>query len=238
MAKKGKRYQDSLRRYDRQAAYSPTEAIDLVKFMASARFDETIEAAFRLGIDPRRADQMLRGNVSFPHGTGKSVRVAVFAPADRHDEARRVGADRVGADDLVQEIAGGGALDFDVAIAVPAMMPKVGRLGRILGPRGLMPNPKSGTVSNDLATTVAAFKAGQIEYRTDRYGNIHSVIGKVSFTTENLAENLEALTRELNRARPAAAKGRYMRSLTIASTMGPGVKIDVNRLEELTTSPR
>ncbi len=234
MAKKGKRYQDSLRRYDRQSAYSPTEAIDLVKFMASARFDETVEAAFRLGIDPRRADQMLRGNVSYPHGTGKTVRVAVFAPSDRHDEARNAGADRVGGDELVEEISGGGALDFDVAIAVPAMMPKVGRLGRILGPRGLMPNPKSGTVSNDLTTTVSAFKAGQIEYRTDRYGNIHSVIGKVSFSTQKLADNLAALTTELNRARPAAAKGRYIRSLTIASTMGAGVKIDTNRLDELT----
>ena len=235
MAKKSKRFQDSMRRYDRQSAYSPAEAIDLVKFMASARFDETVEAAFRLGVDPRRADQMLRGNVSYPHGTGKSVRVAVFAPPDRHDEARSAGADRVGADDLVEEIAGGGALDFDVAIAVPAMMPKVGRLGRILGPRGLMPNPKSGTVSNDLTTTVSAFKAGQIEYRTDRYGNVHSVIGKVSFSTKNLAENLAVLTTELNRARPAAAKGRYIRTLTIASTMGPGVKIDPNQLEEITS---
>ena len=235
MANNGKRYQDSLRRYDRAAAYSPTEALDLVKFMASARFDETIEAAFRLGIDPRKADQMLRGNVSYPNGTGKTVRVAVFAPEDRHEEALQAGADRVGADDLVAEIAGGGALNFDVAIAVPAMMPRVGKLGRILGPRGLMPNPKSGTVSNDLATTVSAFKGGQIEYRTDRYGNIHSVIGKVSFSTDQLAENLAALTNELNRTRPAGAKGRYMRSLTIASTMGPGVKIDVNRLDELIT---
>ena len=235
MANNGKRYQDSLRRYDQAAAYSPTEALDLVKFMASARFDETIEAALRLGIDPRKADQMLRGNVSYPNGTGKTVRVAVFAPEDRHEEALQAGADRVGADDLVAEIAGGGALNFDVAIAVPAMMPRVGKLGRILGPRGLMPNPKSGTVSNDLATTVSAFKGGRIEYRTDRYGNIHSVIGKVSFSTDKLAENLAALTNELNRARPAAAKGRYMRSLTIASTMGPGVKIDVNRLDELIT---
>ena len=237
MVKKGKRYQDSLRRYDRQSAYSPTEALDLVKFMASARFDETVEAAFRLGVDPRRADQMLRGTVSYPHGTGQKVRVVVFAPADRHSEALEAGADRVGADDLVAEIAEGGPLDFDVAIAVPAMMPRVGRLGRILGPRGLMPNPKSGTVSNDLATTVSAFKAGQIEYRTDRYGNIHSVIGKVSFSTPNLVENLAVLTTELNRARPAAAKGRYIRSLTIASTMGPGVKIDTNRLDELTLLP-
>ncbi len=235
MANNGKRYQDSLRRYDQAAAYSPTEALDLVKFMASARFDETIEAALRLGIDPRKADQMLRGNVSYPNGTGKTVRVAVFAPEDRHEEALQAGADRVGADDLVAEIAGGGALNFDVVIAVPAMMPRVGKLGRILGPRGLMPNPKSGTVSNDLATTVSAFKGGRIEYRTDRYGNIHSVIGKVSFSTDKLAENLAALTNELNRARPAAAKGRYMRSLTIASTMGPGVKIDVNRLDELIT---
>ncbi len=234
MSKKGKRFQDSMRRYDRQSAYTPAEAIDLVKFMASARFDETVEAAFRLGVDPRRADQMLRGNVSYPHGTGKSVRVAVFAPPDRHDEALRAGADRVGGDDLVEEISSGGSLDFDVAIAVPAMMPKVGRLGRILGPRGLMPNPKSGTVSNDLTTTVSAFKAGQIEYRTDRYGNVHAVIGKVSFSTEKLAENLAVLTTELNRARPAAAKGRYIRTLTIASTMGPGVKIDPNQLEEIT----
>lgn len=233
MVNKGKRYKDSLRRYDRASAYSPTEALDLVKFMSSARFDESVEAAFRLGIDPRRADQMLRGNVSFPHGTGRSVRVAVFAPPERHAEATEAGADRVGADDLIQEIAGGGSLDFDVVIATPDMMPRVGRLGRILGPRGLMPNPKAGTVSNDLTGTVSAFKAGQIEYRTDRYGNIHAVIGKVSFSTDKLAENLHVLADELNRARPAAAKGRYMRSLTIASTMGPGVKIDVNRLDDL-----
>ena len=233
MVTKGKRYQDSMRRYDRASAYSPTEALDLVKFMASARFDESVEAAFRLGVDPRRADQMLRGNVSFPHGTGRTVRVAVFAPPDRHAEATGAGADIVGADDLIKEISEGGALNFDIAIAVPAMMPRVGRLGRILGPRGLMPNPKAGTVSNDLATTVSAFKAGQIEYRTDRYGNVHAVIGKVSFTTAKLAENLSVLSDELNRARPAAAKGRYMRSLTISSTMGPGVKIDVNRLDEL-----
>ncbi|MDE0232076.1 MAG: 50S ribosomal protein L1 [bacterium] len=236
MAKKGKRYQDSTRRYDRGSAYAPTEALDLVKFMASARFDESVEAAFRLGVDPRRADQMLRGNVSFPHGTGKTVRVAVFAPPERHAEATEAGADIVGADDLIKEISEGGPLDFDVAIAVPAMMPRVGRLGRILGPRGLMPNPKSGTVSNDLVSTVSAFKAGQIEYRTDRYGNVHAVIGKVSFSTAKLAENLSKMADELNRARPAAAKGRYMRSLTISSTMGPGVKIDVNRLDELTAS--
>ncbi len=234
MVKKGKRYQDSMRRYDRASAYAPTEALDLVKFMASARFDESVEAAFRLGVDPRRADQMLRGNVSFPHGTGRTVRVAVFAPPERHSEAVDAGADIVGADDLIKEISEGGALNFDIAIAVPAMMPRVGRLGRILGPRGLMPNPKAGTVSNDLATTVSAFKAGQIEYRTDRYGNVHAVIGKVSFSTAKLAENLSVLADELNRARPAAAKGRYMRSLTISSTMGPGVKIDVNRLDELT----
>lgn len=234
MAKRGKRFEDSLRRYDRQAAYAPTEALDLVKFMASAKFDETVEAAYRLGVDPRRADQMLRGTVSFPHGTGKTVRVVVFAPSDRHDEARQAGADQVGEDDLIQKIADGASLDFDVAIAVPAMMPKVGRLGRILGPRGLMPNPKSGTVSNDLTTTVSAFKAGQIEYRTDRYGNVHAVIGKVSFSTDKLAENLAVLTNELNRARPAAAKGRYIRSLTIASTMGAGVKVDPNRLDDLT----
>ena len=236
MVKKGKRYEDSTRRYDRTSAYAPAEALDLVKFMASARFDESVEAAFRLGVDPRRADQMLRGNVSFPHGTGKTVRVAVFAPDDRHAEATEAGADIVGGDELITEISEGGPLEFDVAIAVPAMMPRVGRLGRILGPRGLMPNPKSGTVSNDLAATVSAFKAGQIEYRTDRYGNVHAVIGKVSFSTDKLAENLSTLADELNRARPPAAKGRYMKSLTISSTMGPGVKIDVNRLEELTPS--
>ncbi len=233
MVNKGKRFTDSLRRYDHASAYSPTEALDLVKFMASARFDESVEAAFRLGVDPRRADQMLRGNVSFPHGTGRMVRVAVFAPTDRHEEATQAGADRVGGEDLIAEIAGGGSLDFDVAVATPDMMRQVGKLGRILGPRGLMPNPKAGTVSNDLTTTVSAFKAGQIEYRTDRYGNVHAVIGKVSFSADKLADNLSALTDELNRARPAAAKGRYMRSLTISSTMGPGVKIDVNRLEDL-----
>jgi len=205
--------------------FSPAEALELVKAMATRNFDETVEAAFRLGVDPRKADQMIRGTVSLPHGTGKSVRVAVFAAGDAAREAQEAGADVVGADDLIARVEGG-FLDFDVAIATPDLMGQVGKLGRTLGPRGLMPNPKTGTVTNDVGKTVEEFKAGKVEYRTDRYGNVHVPIGKASFDTSALLENYHAVLDELLRAKPASAKGRYVRSVTTSSTMGPGVKID------------
>jgi large subunit ribosomal protein L1 len=225
MSKPGKKTVDAQRRYDREQLFAPTEAIDLVKAMATRKFDETVEAAFRLGVDPRKADQMIRGTVSLPNGTGKSARVAVFAAGDAAREAQENGADHVGADDLIAQVEGG-MLDFDVAIATPDLMGQVGKLGRTLGPRGLMPNPKTGTVTNDVGKTVAEFKAGKVEYRTDRYGNVHVPIGKASFDTGALVENYHAVLDELLRAKPASAKGRYLKAVTTSSTMGPGVKID------------
>ena len=185
----------------------------------------------RLGVDPRKADQIVRGTVALPSGTGKEVRVAVFATGDAAAEARDAGADVIGADDLAERVQGG-FLDFDVAIATPDLMPLVGRLGRILGPRGLMPNPKTGTVTTDVGKTVTDFKGGRVEYRTDRYGNVHVPIGKASFEAPKLVDNLKAVVDELNRAKPAASKGRYMRKITLASTMGPGVKVDPSRLRD------
>ena len=224
--KKGKRYAEAVKGYDRERLYSPVEAVELVKSLAKARFDETIELATRLGVDPRRADQIVRGSLSLPAGTGRVVRVAVFAAGEKAAEARAVGADIVGADDLVARIEKEGFLAFDVAIATPDLMAQVGRLGRVLGPRGLMPNPKTGTVTLDIAKAVAEFKAGRVEYRTDRVGNVHVPIGKASFERARLIENYRAAIDELIRAKPAAAKGRYLRSVTVSSTMGPGVKID------------
>ena len=235
MAKHGKKYNDAARRYDRDHLHSPTEALDLVKGLAPARFDETVDAAIRLGVDPRKADQIVRGTVALPAGTGKDVRVAVFATGDAAAAARAAGADIVGAEDLVADIEKG-MLDFDVAIASPDLMPMVGRLGRVLGPRGLMPNPKTGTVTNDVARAVEEFKGGTVEYRTDRYGNIHVGIGKASFATEDLLRNFHALVEELNRAKPASAKGRYLRKVTLSSTMGPGVKVDPARTEPVTAA--
>jgi large subunit ribosomal protein L1 len=231
MSKNGKRYQDASRKLDNDRLYGPAEAVDLVRSLAGAGFDETVELAVRLGVDPRKADQIVRGTVGLPSGTGKDVRVAVFATGDLAAEARDAGADVVGADDLAERVQGG-FLDFDVAIATPDLMPVVGRLGRILGPRGLMPNPKTGTVTTDVAKTVTDFKGGRVEYRTDRYGNVHVPIGKVSFESPKLVDNLRAVVDELNRAKPAAAKGRYMRKITLASTMGPGVKVDPSRLRD------
>jgi large subunit ribosomal protein L1 len=230
---KGKKYEDAMRRYDRERIYSPSEGFDLVKSLSSRNFDETVEAAFRLGVDPRKADQMIRGTVSLPNGTGKSVRVAVFAAGDQAREAEAAGADIVGADDLVAKIEQG-FLDFDVAIATPDQMPNVGKLGRTLGPRGLMPNPKTGTVTNDVGKTVEEFKAGKVEYRTDRYGNVHVPIGKASFDADKLVANYHAVLDELLRAKPAAAKGRYLKAVSTSSTMGPGVRLDpaVTRAEE------
>ena len=223
----GKVLKDAQARYDRERLYAPTEAFDLVKSLSNRKFDETVEVAMRLGVDPRKADQMIRGTVSLPHGTGKAVRVAVFAAGDQAREAEAAGADVVGADDLVARIDKG-FLDFDVAIATPDQMPNVGKLGRTLGPRGLMPNPKTGTVTNDVGKTVEEFKAGKVEYRTDRYGNVHVPIGKVSFETEALATNYQAVLDEVNRAKPAASKGRYLKGVSTSSTMGPGIRIDPN----------
>lgn len=236
----GKRYDDLLKRFDRQRLYSPIEAIDLVKSLASAKFDETIEMALRLGVDPRRADQIVRGSLSLPAGTGRTKRVAVFASGDAAADARAAGADVVGADDLVTRIEKEGFLDFDVAIATPDLMAQVGRLGRVLGPRGLMPNPKTGTVTTDVGRAVTEFRGGRVEYRTDRVGNIHVPIGKASFTRDQLIANFRAVIDELTRVKPAAAKGRYMRSITLCTTQGPGVHIDTLRArvtdEELAAS--
>jgi large subunit ribosomal protein L1 len=225
MTKHGKAYANSAEQLDDEATHPPAEAMELVKSLAPAKFDETVEVAFRLGVDPRKADQMVRGTVSLPSGTGKAVRVAVFAAGDKAREAEAAGADIVGADDLIARVEGG-FLDFDVAIATPDLMGKVGKLGRTLGPRGLMPNPKTGTVTNDVAKAVGEFKAGKVEYRTDRHGNVHVPIGKVSFDTSALLANFEAVRDELLRAKPAAAKGRYMKAVSAASTMGPGVKVE------------
>ena len=221
----GKKYLDATRRFDREKHHSAPEALELVKSLATRNFDETVEAAFRLGVDPRKADQMLRGTVSLPNGTGKSVRVAAFAQGDAARAAEEAGADVVGAEDLVARVEGG-FLDFDVAIATPDLMAQVGKLGRVLGPRGLMPNPKTGTVTPDIAKAVGEFKAGKVEYRTDRNGNVQVPIGKASFEPAALLENYNAVFDELQRAKPASAKGRYLRSVTVTSTMGPGVKVD------------
>jgi large subunit ribosomal protein L1 len=224
----GKKYEDALKRFDRDQLFGGSEALELVKTLAPAKFDETVELVVRLGVDPRKADQMVRGTVSLPAGTGKEVRVAVFAAGAAAAEARAGGADIVGTDDLVAEIEKGN-LNFDVAIATPDLMPMVGRLGRILGPRGLMPNPKTGTVTNDVGKAVTDFKGGKVEYRTDRYANVHVPIGKVSFPSEALGSNVNAVLDELARAKPAAAKGRYIRKIVLSSTMGPGVKVDPAR---------
>ena len=227
-----KRYADALRTFDREQLYGPAEAIDLVKDNAKAKFDESVELATRLGVDPRKADQMVRGTVSLPSGTGKPVRVAVFAAGPAAQEARDAGADIVGADDLVEQVQGG-MMDFDVAIATPDQMGQVGKLGRVLGPRGLMPNPKTGTVTADVAKAVQEFKGGRVEYRTDRYGNVHVPIGKASFDKDALLSNLRAVVDELNRAKPASAKGRYIKNMTVSTTMGPGIKVDPGRLRTL-----
>jgi large subunit ribosomal protein L1 len=226
----GKSYTDSLKAFDRDAFYSPNEAIKIAKNTAKAKFDENIDVVFRLGVDPRKADQMVRGTVALPSGTGKTVRVAVFAAGEAADEARAAGADKVGADDLAAEIEAG-QMDFDLAIATPDMMPLVGRLGRTLGPRGLMPNPKTGTVTQDVGRAVEEFKGGKVEYRTDRYGNVHVRLGKASFEESKLEANFRAVLDELQRAKPASAKGRYIKKISMSTTMGPGVRIDTARLK-------
>jgi len=227
---KGKKYQDATKRYDRDQLFTPAEAVELVKGLGTAGFDESIEMAIRLGVDPRKADQIVRGTVALPSGSGKDVRIAVFATGDAAAAARAAGADHVGGDDLAAEVEGG-MLDFDVAIATPDLMPLVGKLGRVLGPRGLMPNPKTGTVTTDVGKAVEEFKGGKVEYRTDRYGNVHVPIGKVSFDVTALESNLRAVLDEIQRAKPASAKGRYLRKISLSPTMGPSVRIDTNRLK-------
>lgn len=225
MPKHGKKYQDAFKEIDKTVPMEPNEAISLVKKVAPAKFDETVEVAVRLGVDPRHADQQVRGAVVLPHGTGKTATVLVFAKGEKHKEAENAGADFVGAEDMVEKIQGGW-MGFDVAIATPDMMGAVGKLGRVLGPRGLMPNPKTGTVTFDVEKAVKDVKAGKIEYRTDKAGIIHAPIGKVSFEAEKLAENFQTLVDVLVRAKPAAAKGTYLKSITVSSTMGPGIKVN------------
>lgn len=227
---KGKQYTAAVAEFDREKLYTVADAIEIVKKSAKAKFDETVEFAVRLGVDPRKADQILRGTVSLPSGSGRIVRVAVFAAGEAAQAARDAGADFVGADDLVNRCLNEGFTDFDVAIATPDLMGQVGRLGRVLGPRGLMPNPKTGTVTTEVGKTVAEFKGGRIEYRTDKIGNVQVPMGKVSFDTKGLLENFRSVVEELSRVKPASAKGRYFRSVTLSSTMGPGVKIDTNQL--------
>jgi large subunit ribosomal protein L1 len=225
MAHRSKRSEQALEVVDRSRLYSPSDAIGVLKSLPAARFDETVELNMRLGVDPRKADQMVRGAVSLPKGTGKTVRVAAFAKGEAARAAEEAGADVVGAEDLVERIQGGW-LDFDAAVASPDMMPLVGRLGRILGPRGLMPNPKSGTVTPDVGKAVSDLKGGLVEYRTDRHGNLHLVIGKRSFSDADLLANYTSVLDEVTRAKPAAAKGRYLRAITLSTTMGPGVRVD------------
>ncbi len=222
---RGKKYTASVAQFDRQHLYTPVEAVDLVKTSAKASFDETVELAIRLGVDPRKADQIVRGTLSLPAGTGRTARVVVFAAGEKAAEARAAGADEVGADDLVTRVREG-FLEFDVAIATPDLMGQVGTLGRVLGPRGLMPNPKTGTVTDDVERAVSEFKGGRVEYRTDKVGNIHIRIGKASFERPRLLENLHAVMEEIHRAKPASSKGRYVKAVTISSTMGPGIHID------------
>ena len=226
MAKAGKKYQDACKLIEAGKLYTPAEAMDLVKKTATAKFDETIELHVRLGVDPKYPDQQVRGAIVLPNGTGKSKRVLVFAKGEKVKEAEAAGADFVGSDEIVQKIQGGW-LDFDVAVATPDMMGTVGRLGKVLGPRGLMPNPKLGTVTMDLQKAISEVKAGKVEYRTDKAGNVHVSIGKASFDAEKLQQNFQALIDTLIRVKPAAAKGQYIRSITVASTMGPGVPVQL-----------
>jgi len=228
MAQHGKRYRSARSAIDREQVYSPVEAIRMLKDWDGVKFDETVEAHFRLGLNVRHADQQLRGTLMLPHGTGREMRVAVFAEGDKAREAQEAGADIIGAADLAAKIEGGD-IDFDVAIATPDQMGVVGRLGRVLGPRGLMPNPKTGTVTMDVAKAVRDAKAGKLEYRTDRGANVHVPIGKKSFGERELVENYAALVDEIVRAKPAASKGRYIRGITLTSTMGPGIKVDPAR---------
>ena len=230
MPKQGKKLSDAIKQIDRDKMYEPVEALEMVKKLAPAKFDETVEAVVKLGVDPRHADQQVRGAVVLPHGTGKTRKVLVFAKGDKAREAEEAGADFVGAEDYVEKIQKEGWLSFDVAIATPDMMGTVGKLGRILGPRGLMPNPKTGTVTFDVVKAVQEVKAGKIEYRVDKAGIVHAPIGKVSFDIEKLSENLRVLVEQLIRVKPQAAKGQYIKGVSVCSTMGPGVKINTQKV--------
>ena len=229
MTRKGKRYREAASRYDRDEQYTGSEALGLVRDLAAAGFEETVDLVVRLGVDPRKAEEMIRGTVALPSGTGKSIRVAVFAQGESANAALEAGADHVGADDLAAQVEGG-MLDFEVAIATPDMMPTVGKLGRTLGPRGLMPNPKSGTVTDDVAKAVEDFKGGKVEFRTDRHGSVHMPLGKVGFEPDALMANLRAAVEEMERLKPASSKGRYVKKVAVSSTMGPGVRIDPSRV--------
>jgi large subunit ribosomal protein L1 len=231
--KRSKAYRAAAEQIDKEKLYSPAEAVTLIKQGKVSKFDPTVEVAIRLGVDPRKQDQMVRGTVNLPNGTGKTARVAVFATGDKAAEATAAGADIVGSDDLIERIQGG-FLDFDAVVATPDMMGKVGRLGRVLGPRGLMPNPKTGTVTPDVAKAVTEIKGGKIEFRVDRHGNLHFILGKASFTPLALLENYAAALDEVVRLKPAAAKGRYLKKVTFTSTMGPGVPVDPNKTRALT----
>ncbi|HEY9574615.1 MAG TPA: 50S ribosomal protein L1 [Lachnospiraceae bacterium] len=228
--KRGKRYLEASKAFDKQNLFDPAEAISLVKASASAKFDETVEAHIRTGCDGRHADQQIRGAVVLPHGTGKTVRILVFAKGAKADEAVAAGADYVGAEELIPKIQNEGWFEFDVVVATPDMMGVVGRLGRVLGPKGLMPNPKAGTVTMDVTKAIADIKAGKIEYRLDKTNIVHVPIGKASFTEEQLTENFQTLIDALNKAKPSALKGQYMKSVTLASTMGPGVRVNPVKL--------
>lgn len=230
MPKRGKNYREAVKAYDRQAVYDVPEAMELVTKTAKAKFDETVEVHIRLGVDGRHADQQVRGAIVLPHGTGKTKRVLVFAKGPKATEAEAAGADFVGAEEMAQRIQSEGWFDFDVVIATPDMMGVVGRLGKILGPKGLMPNPKSGTVTMDVEKAIQEVKAGKVEYRLDKSNIIHTPIGKASFGKEKLADNFNALMDAVIKAKPAAAKGQYLRSVTVASTMGPGVKVNAQKL--------
>ncbi|MBA2295768.1 MAG: 50S ribosomal protein L1 [Actinobacteria bacterium] len=232
MSGRGKRYRDARASFDRETLYPPADAVAVLKAFPGAKFDETVEVHFRLGLNVRHADEQLRGTIMLPHGTGRSTRVAVFAEGDKAREAEEAGADIVGSADLAAKIEGG-FLDFDVAIATPDQMGNVGKLGRVLGPRGLMPNPKTGTVTFDIARAVSDAKAGKLEYRTDRGANVHLPIGKKSFGERQLLENYAVVIEEIVRAKPAAAKGRYIKGITLTTTMGPGLHVDPTRTRDL-----
>ncbi|CAN5872326.1 50S ribosomal protein L1 [soil metagenome] len=230
-----KKYAAAAAKVDKSALYSPHRAVSLAKLTATTRFDSTVDVAMRLGVDPRKADQMVRGTVNLPHGTGKTARVLVFATADRAEAARAAGADHVGADDMIEKVSGGW-LDFDAVVATPDMMGKVGRLGRVLGPRGLMPNPKTGSVTPDVAKAVGDIKGGKIEFRVDRHANLHFIIGKSSFSEQQLAENYAAALEEVLRLKPASSKGRYLKRITVSTTMGPGVPVDPSRTRSVASA--
>ncbi len=234
--KRSKAYQDAAGKIDRERLYSPGEAMDLAKSTTVTKFDPTVEVNLRLGVDPRKQDQMVRGTVNLPNGTGKTARVLVFAIGERAEEARAAGADYVGSDDLIERIQGG-FLDFDAVVATPDLMGRVGRLGRVLGPRGMMPNPKTGTVTPDVGRAVTEIKGGRIEFRTDRHGNLHFIVGKASFPKNALLENYSAALDEVIRLKPAAAKGRYLKKVFFTTTMGPGIPVDPNKTRGFVEEP-